>query len=117
MAASDAAAVADGATPVDGAARPVRTGPVPEFRVVVSRPHRRGPLAPYRLALAVVFALLVAGGRMWTALSTGQADDAALLVAAGAGLFVWIVTTIISSILAAGTPHPAPSRLEPPSPD
>ena len=113
----DGAIATEGAPGADEVPRPTRTGPVPEFRVVVSRPHRRGPLAPYRLALAVGFALLVAGGRMWTALSAGQADDSALLVAAGAGLFVWIVTTIISSILAAGTPHPAPSRLEPPSPD
>ncbi len=80
----------------------------PEFRVVVTHPTGRGPLGPYRLALAVAFALVIGGGRLWGTLRDGAADDAALLAAAAAGLFVWVVTTVIDNILASVTkPEPA----------
>ncbi len=81
---------------------------VPEFRIVVTRPNPRGPLGPYRLLLSVVFAFAVAGTRIWTGLSSGQADDGALVAAAVAGLFVWVLTTIISNILGSvATPPPS----------
>lgn len=75
----------------------------PQFRVVVTRPHGRGPLGPYRLVLAVAFAMMIAGERLWSVVRHGHADDGALLAAAAAGVFVWIVTTMINNILASAT--------------
>jgi hypothetical protein len=82
---------------------------VPQFKVVVTRPNGKGPLGPYRLAIAVGFAALVAGGRIWTSVTTGPADDGALLAAAGAAVFAWVLTTVISNILGAGEVAPSPS--------
>ncbi len=83
---------------------------VPEFRVIVTRPHGRGPLGPYRFILAVAFAMIIAGDRLWSVIRYGESDDGALLAAAAAGAFVWIVTTVINNILAsATTPEPAAS--------
>ena len=36
-------------------ARPHVDGELPEFHVVVRHPNKRGPLGPYRLAVAVAF--------------------------------------------------------------
>ncbi|WP_420452481.1 hypothetical protein [Ilumatobacter sp.] len=89
----------------DTSAPEAPTAPLPEFRLVITRPDGPGPLGPYRLALAVGFALLVAGGRMWTSISHGHADDSALIVAGAAGAFVWVVTTVINRILATAGRH------------
>lgn len=76
----------------------------PEFHLVVRRRNGRGPLAPYRLALAVAFALAAAGRDLWAALH-GRADvDAALLRAGVAALLVWVVAGAVDNVLAAGTP-------------
>lgn len=71
----------------------------PEFHVVVRHPNRRGPLAPYRFSLTVVFALAVSGMPLWRATETGLDLDAAMLRTAGAALFAWIVIGRISKIL------------------
>ncbi len=76
----------------------------PEFRVVVRHHNRRGPLGPYRLAVAVGFALLIAGNQLLDAASTGRGIDTALLRAALAAWFIWILAGIVSRILAAGRP-------------
>ena len=34
-------------------------GPLPEFHIVVKRPSRHGPLAPYRFAICVAVALFI----------------------------------------------------------
>lgn len=77
---------------------------VPEFHVVIKRPSRRGPLAPYRFAIVVVFALVVAGRPLWDATETGVGIDAALIRIGVAALFAWIVVGRINKILAAATP-------------
>ena len=74
----------------------------PEFHVVVRHPNRRGPLGPYRLALAVGFSLLIAGSQLLEAASTGIGIDAALLRALMAAWFIWVLVGIVSRILAAG---------------
>ena len=96
----------------------------PEFRVIVRHHNRRGPLGPYRLALAVGFALLIAGNQLLVAASTGRGIDTALLRAALAAWFIWILAGIVSRILAAGRrPRPTvgansqtPSDAEPRDP-
>lgn len=84
------------------------TGELPEFHLVVRRPRGRGPLAPYRFALAVAFALVVAGRDLWDAAQNhpGAGLDAALLRAGVAALFIWILSGIVNGILAsAGRPQ------------
>lgn len=76
------------------------TEELPEFHLVVRRPRGRGPLAPYRFALAVAFALAIAGRELWWA-AIGEAElDAALLRAGVAALFIWIRSGVVNGILA-----------------
>lgn len=72
----------------------------PEFHVVVRRPNRRGPLAPYRFAITVVFALLVSGAPLWRATETGEGIDRALIRLALTAVFAWILLGQINKILA-----------------
>ncbi len=76
------------------------SGPVPEFRIVRRNADRRGPLAPYRLAIAIVVIAVVAGPALWASVRGGTPDDALLLRAAGIGLLVWVTTGIVSKALA-----------------
>ncbi len=83
----------------------------PEFHVVVRRAGGRGPLGPYRLTLAVGFALLIAGGDLLDAASTGTGIDTALTRAAVAASFIWFLSGIVSRILGAGRrPSASPSE-------
>ncbi len=71
----------------------------PEFHLVVRRTNPHGPLAPYRLGLAVAFAVALAGGQFWDALNgVGSLEDA-LLRGLIIGLFMWIVSGIVNKIL------------------
>ena len=72
----------------------------PEFHLVVRHPNRRGPLAPYRFAITVVFALVVSGGALWDATESGVGIDMALLRIAGSALLAWIIVGRVSKILA-----------------
>src|SRR6056297_1896513 len=72
----------------------------PEFHLVVRRPNRRGPLAPYRFAITVVFAFIVSGAALWDAAETGVGVDVALLRTAGSALLAWIIVGRVSKILA-----------------
>lgn len=82
---------------------------LPEFHLVVRRPSRRGPLAPYRFALTVAFALAVSGGDLWDAArgDSGASTDAVLLRAGVASLFIWVLSGIVNGILASATRPPA----------
>lgn len=72
----------------------------PEFHLVVRHPNRRGPLAPYRFAITVVFAFAVSGAALWDATETGVGIDIALLRTAASALLAWIIVGRISKILA-----------------
>lgn len=76
----------------------------PEFHLVVRRTGR-GPLAPYRLAISIVFAIAISGAQLWAA-AHGRADiDRALILAGLAGLFAWLVVGRANAILkSASTP-------------
>ncbi len=84
----------------DVADAPASGGPVPEFRIVRRNADRRGPLAPYRLAIAIVVIAIVVGPALWASVRGGTPDDALLLRAAGIGLLVWVTTGIVSKALA-----------------
>ena len=75
----------------------------PEFHIVVKRPGRRSPLAPYRFSISFAFALAVCGLPLWRAAETGHGIDDALLRIAGAGLFAWFVLGRINSILSSAS--------------
>jgi hypothetical protein len=75
----------------------------PEFHLVVRRPNRRGPLAPYRFSIAIAFSMLMAGPRLWAALEVGAPIDGPLLHAIESGGFIWIVSGIVNKILATAT--------------
>lgn len=77
--------------------------PLPEFRVIVRHPNKRGPLGPYRLLITVAAVLLVLGQPLWNSLLAGDPSDALLLRIAGLGLLVWITTGIVSRALAQAT--------------
>lgn len=77
-----------------------------DFELVVRRTSSAGPLAPYRFALGVAFALLVAGRQLWAAFEGTGPIDEALLRALLAGVFIWIVTGAINRILVLGDEHP-----------
>ena len=79
----------------------------PEFHIVVRRPGR-GPLAPYRLSIAILFAFAVAGTRLWAAANGSTAVDGALLLAAIAGTFAWLVVGRANAILKAAAPPKRP---------
>lgn len=81
----------------------------PEFHIVVRRPGR-GPLAPYRLSIAIVFAIAISATRLWAAAHGSAPVDGALLWAALAGAFAWFVVGRANAILKAASPpkrHPA----------
>lgn len=75
----------------------------PEFHIVVRRPGR-GPLAPYRLAITIVFAMVISGAQLWAAAQGHTSVDAALIRAAIAGLFAWLVVGRANSILKGAGP-------------
>ena len=79
----------------------------PEFHIVVRRPGR-GPLAPDRLSIAIVFAIAIAGTRLWAAAHGTAPVDAALLLAAIAGAFAWLVVGRANAILRAASPPKRP---------
>ena len=82
---------------------------LPEFRIIVRHPNKRGPLGPYRLLITVAAVLLVLGLPLWNSLMAGDPSDALLLRVAGLGLLVWITTGIVSRALAQATdPIPPP---------
>ncbi len=81
-------------------------GDTPEFHIVVKRPGRRSPLAPYRFAITFAFAMAVCGLPLWEAAETGHGVDDALLRVAGAALFAWFVLGRINRILSSA---PAPN--------
>lgn len=84
-----------------------RTSPTgPEFHIVVKRPGR-GPLAPYRLTIATAFALAISGSQLWQAAETGYGVDMALARAGLAGLFAWLLTGKVNSILKAAEAPPS----------
>lgn len=85
------------------------TEELPEFHIVVRRPRGRGPLAPYRFALAVAFALALAGRDLWRAAVGDGELDAALLRAGVAALFIWILSGIVNGILASAEPPQQPA--------
>lgn len=83
----------------------------PEFHIVVKRPNKRGPLAPYRFMITIVFALIMSGMPLWNALQTGHGLDPALLRWTGSAAFAWIVLGQINKILGSAsvpTPPAAP---------
>lgn len=86
-----------------------RPADTPEFHIVIKRPNRRGPLAPFRFIITVAFAFAVAGMPLWHATEAGQSVDAALIRAGVAALFSWIVVGRINKILASATMPDAPA--------
>lgn len=72
---------------------------MPEFRIVVRHPNRRGPLGPYRLLIAVAAAMIVLGPGLYSSLTSGAPDDSLLLRAGAIGLLVWITTGVVSTAL------------------
>lgn len=84
-----------------------------EYQVVIRRNSGRGPLAPHRLSLSLLFTLIVSGNSLLNAAQTGVDIDMAMIRAGVAALFAWMVVGHVSSILAAAsappTPLPSPS--------
>jgi hypothetical protein len=76
----------------------------PEFRIIVKRPNRRGPIAPYRMALTVLFVFFVAGRQLWAAAMNGYGAEGALIDAGVAGLFIWVLSGIVNAILSQSRP-------------
>ena len=68
----------------------------PEFHLVVKRPSGRSPLAPYRFALTVAFALAVGGNKLWSGLRDSIALDDAVTRVLVAALFAWIMLGIVN---------------------
>lgn len=58
-----------------------------------------GPLAPYRFALSLGFAALVAGQPLLDAAQGGEGLEPALIRAFGAGLVMWFPTGLINRML------------------
>lgn len=85
----------------------------PEFHLVVRRPGR-GPLAPYRLSIAIVFAIAISGTRLWAAAHGTAPVDAALIMAAVAGTFAWLVVGRANAILKSAAP-PKRTTADPPA--
>lgn len=81
---------------------------LPEFHIVVKRPGR-GPLAPYRLAISILFALVISGTQIWAAAQTGDHVDETLIRFGVSGAFAWLVVGRINSILKAAAPPPSKS--------
>ena len=86
---------------------------VPEFHIVVRRPNARGPIGPYRLTIAVLFALFVAGRDLYDAAMTGTNYDGALIHAGMAALFIWVLSGVVNSILrTSGPPDRSPTATD-----
>lgn len=83
---------------------------LPQFHIVVRRPNGSGPLAPYRMTLAVVFAMFIAGRQLWVAATSGLNYDIALLHAVAAGFFIWVLSGIVNNILANSRPASSPTK-------
>lgn len=85
-------------------------------RVVPAGP---GPLAPYRFALSLGFAAIVAGEPLLHAAEGGEGLERALLKAFGAGVVMWFPTGLINRLLvkaeAADPAEPAASGPTQPS--
>lgn len=81
---------------------------LPEFHIVVRRPNHKGPIAPYRMTLAVAFAMFVAGRELWHAVQSGTGYDDALIHAGAAAVFIWVLSGIVNSILTNGAPPSKP---------
>jgi hypothetical protein len=90
---------------------------VPEFHIVVRRPSQRGPLAPYRFAISLVVAVFVSFDDLRAALLDGGDADAAMLRALVAGVFTWIVLSVLNRVLATSSPGGASSGDRPATPD
>ena len=80
----------------------------PEFHIVVRRPNGRGPIAPYRFAITIVMAAMIAGRGLWTALELADGIDMALLRVFGAAVFAWFVLGKIDRIIGSAPPPPRP---------
>jgi hypothetical protein len=83
---------------------------LPEFHLVVRRPGR-GPLAPYRLVLVVMFTLATTGRSLWVAGVSGVNVDGALIRTAIAGVLAWIVLGRVNAILKSAAPPPVRTAL------
>ncbi len=68
----------------------------PEFHIVVRRPSTRSPLAPYRFALTVLFALVVGGTKLWSALRYGISLDDAVTRVLVAAMFAWVMLGVVN---------------------
>lgn len=88
-------------------------GPLPEYRIVVRHPGRRGPLGPYRLLMVVVVVVLVFGSSLWSMLSAMSPDDGVLLRAGVVGLLVWVTTGVVDKALASADAAARPRVDEP----
>lgn len=68
----------------------------PEFHIVIRRPSTRSPLAPYRFALTVLFALAVAGTKLLSALRDGTSLDDAVTRVLVAAMFAWFMLGVVN---------------------
>ena len=68
----------------------------PQFHIIVRRPTTRSPLAPYRFALTVAFALAVGGTKLWSGVRDGIGLDAAVTRVLVAALFAWIMLGVVN---------------------
>jgi hypothetical protein len=73
---------------------------LPQFRIVVDRPSRTGPLGPYRFAICVVVALLASFGELSAIAGGAPAEITMLARALGVAVFTWIVLTVLDKVLA-----------------
>lgn len=73
---------------------------MPEFHLVVRRPSRHGPIAPYRFVISVAVAIAISFGDLRAAIFDGAPADDALLLAIGTAVFTWIVLTVLNRVLA-----------------
>lgn len=87
---------------------------LPEFHIIVRRPGK-GPIAPYRFAITVLFALLVAGPDLWEALHGLREIDDALIKSGIAGLMAWVVLGLADAILRSAPSHRAGRPTSPPA--
>ncbi len=69
-----------------------------EGATVESRPDP-GPLAPWRLSIAIAVSAALAGMPVYDAAMSGVAADAALLRAFGVAFFVWIAVGFVNKVL------------------
>jgi hypothetical protein len=90
-----------------------QAGELPEFHIVVTRPTRHGPLAPYRFAISMVVAVLVTFDDLCAALFRGAPTDAVLLRAVTVAVFAWVVLSVLNRVLASAVPAPSRSSAEP----